>query len=65
MAAIQLCLRELEWNWCGSLALSFEKNSFRRKEGGRDRERPCLISSKEKEERENGPNRLHAIRTRN
>lgn len=51
MAAILLCLRELELNWCGSLALSFEKNSFRRKEGGRDRERPCLISSKEKEER--------------
>jgi len=30
MAAILLCLRELEWNWCGSLALSFETNSFRR-----------------------------------
>lgn len=28
MAVILLCLRELEWNWCGSLALSFETNSF-------------------------------------
>lgn len=48
MAAILLCQRELEWNWCGSLALSFETNEFRIKEGGRDRERPFLITRKEK-----------------
>lgn len=42
MAAILLCQRELEWNWCGSLALSFETNEFRIKEGGRDRESSLL-----------------------
>lgn len=28
--------------------IDFETNSFRIKEGGRDRERPCLITRKEK-----------------
>ncbi|KAK1423154.1 hypothetical protein QVD17_18449 [Tagetes erecta] len=38
--------RELEWNWCGLLALSFEMNEFRINEGGRDRERHFLITRK-------------------
>lgn len=52
MAAILLFLIELEWNWCGSLALSFETNECRRKEGRRDMEFPSY------QERENRPNRL-------
>ena len=48
MAAILLCLREMEWNWCGSLALSFETNSFRIKEGRRDKERLSLFPGKRK-----------------